>query len=131
MAGIARCGRFAVMTGRHQAVFSPDGRRVASAGEDGTVAVMDGQGVGRRIVLQAKDVPIREWTSARRERGSPPGPRRRHILARADAGGGPRILRGHGAPVSALDFGPDGSRIVSGDITGKIRIWDLASDSGE
>lgn len=48
---------------------------------------------------------------------------------RLDPAAGPRpegrLLRGHIAPVLSLDFNADGSRLVSGDTEGTIRIWDV------
>lgn len=37
-----------------------------------------------------------------------------------------RTLKGHGDRVRALDFSPDGKRLVSGDEEGKIKLWDVA-----
>ncbi|NEY31477.1 NACHT domain-containing protein [Streptomyces sp. PRKS01-65] len=36
-----------------------------------------------------------------------------------------RTLHGHGAPVVTMDFSEDGSRLVTGDTDGTIRIWDM------
>ena len=35
------------------------------------------------------------------------------------------ILRGHGNAVNALAFSPDGTRLATGDSSGKTRVWDL------
>jgi WD40 repeat protein len=46
-----------------------------------------------------------------------------------DAGAGRLLttLKGHAAPVDALAFSPDGSRIVSGSRDKTIRVWDAAT----
>ncbi|MGW6284598.1 NACHT and WD40 repeat domain-containing protein [Streptomyces sp. NPDC055107] len=36
-----------------------------------------------------------------------------------------RTLHGHGAPVVTMDFNADGSRLVTGDMDGTVRIWDM------
>ncbi|MET9703332.1 NACHT domain-containing protein [Streptomyces griseus] len=36
-----------------------------------------------------------------------------------------RTLHGHGAPVVTMDFHADGSRLVTGDMDGTVRIWDM------
>jgi WD40 repeat protein len=38
----------------------------------------------------------------------------------------PTVLRGHNQ-ISALDFSPDGKRLVSGDWSGHVIVWDVAS----
>ncbi|WP_371625715.1 WD40 repeat domain-containing protein [Streptomyces sp. NBC_01116] len=35
-----------------------------------------------------------------------------------------RTLHSHGAPVVTMDFDADGSRLVTGDMDGTVRIWD-------
>jgi hypothetical protein len=37
-----------------------------------------------------------------------------------------RILGGHGAPVAAVGFGPDGQALAAGSRDGAVRIWDAA-----
>ena len=41
------------------------------------------------------------------------------------APGRERMLEGHRAAVVALSEAPDGKRVVSGDVAGELRIWDL------
>jgi WD40 repeat protein len=40
-------------------------------------------------------------------------------------------LRGHGAAVTAVTFGPDGNRLVSGSMDGDARIWDATPLPGQ
>jgi WD40 repeat protein len=44
-----------------------------------------------------------------------------------DLGTEPRLLQGHSAPVSSVDFDPSGARLVSGGWDKMIRLWDTAS----
>jgi len=38
-----------------------------------------------------------------------------------------RILSGGGKFLSAVAFSPDGALLAAGDMTGKVRVWDLAT----
>jgi WD40 repeat protein len=47
----------------------------------------------------------------------------------ADGRGNPRVLRGHGATVTALSFSADGRRIATASWDNTIRIWDIDGHS--
>jgi WD40 repeat protein len=106
------------------AAFSPDGERVVTTANDGSVQVWDiakeaslaligheglvSQAVfspdGSRIATAAEDGTARLWNAA--------------------TGTGLAVLRGHPGGVSTVAFSPDGSKIVtSGDRT--ARLWDV------
>jgi WD40 repeat protein/DNA-binding SARP family transcriptional activator len=110
----------------HDAMFSPDGTRLASAGFDGTAVVWDiatGQPLYPPLVGHDGRVLAVAW--------SPDGT----MLATGgtdsaiflwDATTGEALgapLQGHSNWVRSLAWTPDGRRLISGDAGGKIVVW--------
>ena len=111
--------------------YSPDGKRIVTAGEDGTVKVWDaatGQellalkghtaqvfGVafspdGRRIVTGSYDKTVKVWDARTGQ----------EVLA----------LKGHADHVPSVAFSPDGKRIVSGSADQTAKVWDAEKRPG-
>jgi WD40 repeat protein len=93
--------------------FSPDGTRVLTASEDGTVRVWRADGLGAPIVLRGHRWAVRSVAF------SPDGTRvlatsddGTALLWRADGLGEPIELRIHRLPISHAAFSPDGTRVV-------------------
>jgi WD40 repeat protein/serine/threonine protein kinase len=105
--------------------FSPDGKRLAGAGANGTVRVWD-------LAARREDRALRGHAGAVNGVCFSPDGRR---LASAGADGAVRVwdaqtgqeqvlLRGHAGAVNGVCFSPDGRRLASAGADGAVRVWD-------
>ncbi|HTU16930.1 MAG TPA: serine/threonine-protein kinase, partial [Gemmataceae bacterium] len=110
--------------------FSPDGGRMASAGEDCTVRIWDSNSDREVKVLRGHEQPVRcaifspdnRWLASASADGT---------IRMWDAATGvmTRTLR-QGSAVSCLAFSPDSRRLASGagtNLLGQLKIWDAAT----
>jgi WD40 repeat protein len=109
--------------------FARDGRRLASASDDGTVGLYDvGAGQARRLrgsgleVYTVAFAPDGRWLASG-------GADRAVRLWDANTGAA-RILRGHELLVYGVRFSPDGRVVASIGPDDTIRLWDVESGAG-
>jgi len=116
------------------AAYSPDGKRLATIGNDGTVQLWDPS--SRRELLRiAGTTQPSDVVTIQRVVFSPNG----KLLAACDgseiklydpaSGSELRALTGHPADVTAIVFSADGRYIASGGVDGSVIIWEAAGGS--
>ena len=108
--------------------FSPDGARLVSGGDDGTLRLWDAASGAPLATLKGHEA----WVSS--VGFSPDGARlvsgsSDHTLRLWDAASGALLatLRGHEGAFHSVGFSPDGARLVSGSHDRTLRLWDAAS----
>jgi WD40 repeat protein len=108
-----------------RATYSPDGRRIVTAGADTTARIWDAETSKELTVLAGHSAPV--YSAAY----SPDG--RRIVTAGADTTARIwdaeiskelTVLAGHSAPVYSAAYSPDGRRIVTASVDDTSRIWD-------
>ncbi len=112
--------------GRVNAVaVAPDGNRVASVGEDGTLRIWDPTRGGLLITRTITAKALRSVAYSPNGELLAVGGRDGLLKFLTPDGQNKRSLPGQEADILALSFSPDGRRLLSGDAAGLVLVWDL------
>jgi WD40 repeat protein/DNA-binding XRE family transcriptional regulator len=112
--------------------YSPDGRRLATIGKDGTVKVWEAS-TGQELFNLPGTTPLVDTYGPQRLGFSPDGA----LLASSDknlvkiwdsvSGKVLRTLSGHTAEVWAVAFSRDGKRLATGGVDSMVQVWEVAT----
>jgi hypothetical protein len=106
--------------------FSRDGKRLASAGEDGTVKVWD-VATGQVVLTIKGGIGPVTFSPDGKRLASAGGWDRTVKVWDAATGQQARTLTGHTAHVYSVAFSPDGKRLASASLDKTVKVWDAAT----
>ncbi len=110
--------------------WSPDGKRIASGGDDDTVQVWDAADGGNLYTYREHSGGVESvaWSPDGKHIASGGDDNTVRVWDAAD-GGNLYTYRGHSNAVWSVAWSPDGKRIASGGLDKTVQVWD-ATDGG-
>jgi cytochrome c len=108
------------------AVVIIPGRKLATGGEDGQVAIWNEGQAAPSIILKGHTAPVVALAASPDGKWIASASWDRSIRLTPVAGGETKVLQGHQDNVNAIAFTPDGSALVSAGYDLTVRIWPLA-----
>jgi len=113
----------------HSVVFAPNGRTVASAGEDGATKLWDMRTRRELRTLKLSDTSANDSAAFSPDGATlaVAGHDGAVVLWDVASGRELRVLKGHTGPVNSVAFSADGRTIASGSADHTIKLWNSAS----
>ena len=112
----------------HSVAYSPDGGRIASAGDEGTAQVWDAVSGEVVAILEGHEGPVRSVVySPESDRIATAGVDGMARVWDADNGEVVATLVGHDGPVQSVAYSSDGDRIATAGVDGMVRVWDAGN----
>src|SRR5262249_3360667 len=108
--------------------FSPDGSKMASAGEDGRIKIWNSRKSEVLNEFKAGPAKVMSLLFYRHDRVATGGSDNVIRLWDISSGTELRRLEGHTGSVSALAADPEGKMLVSGSFDTTIRVWPLGTE---
>ncbi len=114
----------------HAVAWSPDSKRVASAGQDKTLQTWDATNGQSTVTYRGHTDEIYAVAWAPHGRLLATGSKDGSMHVSQAANGSPlRAYYGHTGAVTAVAWSPDARRLVSGSEDGVVQVWSVASDT--
>jgi WD40 repeat protein/tRNA A-37 threonylcarbamoyl transferase component Bud32 len=107
--------------------YTPDGRRIISAGSDGTARIWDRAGGEPRVLRGHRSQVLSMAVSRDGKRLATASNGGNARVWRLDTGAEPVVLRGHAARITGIAWLADGRHLATSSSDSTLRIWNVES----